>query len=57
LKGRCPELNIDEDSARVLDELDKIDEIDEKSEQFEGRRYDYESVPILRDYKIKVLEG
>jgi hypothetical protein len=43
-----------------MEALDEIDEIEKKEIdglKFTGRKYDYESIPILRDYKIKILEG
>jgi hypothetical protein len=43
LKGSCPDLKLNDETIDILSEIDK------------GTECDYESVPILRDYKIKVL--
>lgn len=43
LKGRCPDLVINDETKTILAEMDR------------GTVFDYESIPTLKDYKIRVL--
>lgn len=57
LDGRCPELRI-QDDKQTLDVLTKFDEMCKSNKQiitFDDANIDYESVPVLRDHKIKSL--
>ena len=50
LEGGSPDMDIDKQTSEFLESI-KNDKI------MKGREYDYESVPILRDYKINQLEN
>lgn len=58
LDGRCPELRIQDDKQTldVLAQFDEMSKSDKSIITFEDANIDYESVPVLRDHKIKCLK-